>query len=128
MARDAKRHSQACKERYGWYKDRGICSTCGRVWAEPGHVRCKACEDNIAFYHNLRRAERTEAMRKRRAERIAAGICTECGKRKATEGMRMCPRCRAMRNDSTRKYKIEQRFKREADAARNRPSSINTGR
>jgi hypothetical protein len=32
--------------------------------------------------------------------------------------MRMCPRCRAMRNDSTRKYKIEKRIERDVRRAR----------
>ncbi len=128
MARDLKLKAKTCKERYEWYKGRGICTTCGRTWAEPGHVRCKECEDNIAVYHNRRREERRLAMRQKRAERIAAGICTECGKRPATDGMRMCPRCRAMRNDSTRKYKILQRIKKEAEEARQQTTETKTRR
>lgn len=118
MGRDLKLKSKVCKERYNWYKDRGICATCGRVWAEPGKVRCKACEAKIAACHAQRREERRQAKQQQRAQRIAAGICTECGKRPATEGMRMCPRCRAKRNDSTRKYKILKRIERDAQEAR----------
>lgn len=116
--RDLALKSKTNKERYKWYYDHGLCTTCGRVWAEPGRVRCKACEAKIAMYHDRAKAERQERQRQRRAERIAAGLCTECGKRKATEGMRMCPRCREMRNDSTRKYKIQKRIEREAQKAR----------
>ena len=118
MGRDLKLKAKTCKERYNWYYAHGICTTCGRTWVEPGHVRCKACEDKIAFYHNLNREERIERARQRRADRIAAGICTECGKRPATEGMRMCERCRQMRNDSTRKYRIQKKLKRQAEKER----------
>lgn len=118
MGRDLKLKSKVCKERYRWYKERGICTTCGRTWAEPGKVRCKACEAKIAACHEKRREERRQAKQEQRQQRIAAGICTECGKRPATEGMRMCPRCRAMRNDSTRKYKIMKRIERDVQEAR----------
>lgn len=109
MGRTKAQHSRENKERYNWYKERGICTTCGRVWGEPGHVRCKACENKIKAYHDRDSEKRKERKAAQRQERIAKGLCTECGKRPATEGMRMCPRCRAMRNDSTRKYKIHQR-------------------
>lgn len=118
MGRDLKLKSKVCKEHYNWYKDRGICTTCGQIWAEPGKVRCKACEAKIAACHEKRREERRRAKQEQRQQRIAAGICTECGKRPATEGMRMCPRCRAMRNDSTRKYKIQKKIEREIQEAR----------
>ena len=116
--RDLELKAQSCKERYYWYKERGICTTCGRVWAEPGRVRCKACEDKIRVYHERRRGERAALWRERRAERIAAGICTECGSRPATDGMRMCAICRERRNDSTRKYKIIKKIEREARKAK----------
>ena len=116
--RDLKRKKKALKERYDWYKERGICTTCGAVWVEPGHVRCKKCEEQIAKYHAASKEHRAELAKQRREKRIAAGMCTECGKRKATEGMRMCPRCREMRNDSTRKYKIVKRIEKRAQQAR----------
>ena len=120
MGRDEKLKRKTNKERYDWYKDRGICTSCGRVWAEPGFVRCKACEAKIAACHDKEREQRILTKREQRRQRIEAGLCTECGKRPASEGMRMCPRCRAMRNDSTRKYKIQKKIAREADEARRR--------
>ena len=116
--RDKALKSKTGKELRKWYQSRGICDSCGQVWAEPGHVRCKACEDKIRAYHAASREHRIELQRKRRAERIAAGICTECGKRKATEGMRMCPICRERRNDSTRKYKIRKKIARQNEKER----------
>lgn len=109
MGRTKAQHNRENRQRYRWYKERGICTTCGRVWAEPGRVRCKECAEAIRAYHNADREGRMQRAAEKRQERIANGLCTECGKRPATEGMRMCPRCRAMRNDSTRKYKIHKR-------------------
>ena len=116
--RDIKLKRKTCKERYDWYKDHGICTSCGQVWVEPGHVRCKVCEAKIKVYHDRDHEQRIQHKREIRQQRIEAGICTECGKRPAIEGMRMCARCRGMRNDSTRKWKIIQRIKREANKAR----------
>jgi len=118
MGRDIARKRKTCKDRYDWYKEHGICPSCGRKWSEPGRVYCKDCAAKIDAYKKAQRTERIEKKRQRRSERIAAGLCTECGARPATPGMRMCPRCRAMRNDSTRKYKIIKRIEKAADAAR----------
>lgn len=120
MYKDKLQQKQYQKDRYDWYKSRGICTVCGVSWAEPGHVYCKSCAEKNERCHARKREERIEAKRRRRADRIAAGLCTECGARPATEGMRMCPRCRAMRNDSTRKYKIGKKLDRIAEKARNR--------
>ena len=115
--RSREEHNAQNRERYRWYKDRGICTTCGRAWVVPGHVRCKECEAKIAKYHEASYDKRKEQQKQRRQERIAAGLCIECGK-PAIPGMRKCERCRMMRNDSTRKYKIQKRIERAAREAR----------
>lgn len=116
--RDLKLKSKTCKERYEWYKEHGICTTCGVKWAEPGHVRCKDCEKRIAYYHDQSKEARIKRKMEQRAERIAKGLCTECGIRKATPGMRMCPICRERRNDSTRKYRIHKKIIRNNEKER----------
>lgn len=109
MARDRELQARTCKGLYEWYKARGICVQCGRIWAEPGHVRCRTCAGIVKSYDDRYKVARAERARIRRQELIEKGLCTQCGTRPATPGMRMCPRCRAMRNDSTRKYRIHQR-------------------
>lgn len=103
--------------RYYELKRRGLCVTCGRTWAEPGHVRCKACAADI-----LRQSTASdpdgEKRRKRRENRVAAGLCIDCG-RPTKDGKQRCERCIEMRRDSTRKYKIMQKIDREAEKARN---------
>lgn len=120
--RDIQKKNQQNRERYYWYKERGICTSCGRVWAEPGYTLCKACEAKIKRCHDLKREQRVQAKREQRRQRIEAGLCTECGTRPALPGRRMCERCRDMRNDSTRKYKIMKRMERDAQRARERGS------
>ena len=116
--RDLALKSQTCKNLRKWYKESGICASCGQEWAEPGHTLCKGCNAKMAAYHAASREHRIEAARERRAKRIAEGICTECGKAPATEGMRMCPICREKRNDSTRKYKIKKKIKKQNEKER----------
>ena len=105
-------HNKDNRERYRWYRERGICTVCGRQWVEPGHVRCNTCYAKMNACLERTREQRNAYKAARRKALIEQGLCTECGKRPATEGMRMCSRCRDMRNDSTRKYKIQQRTKR----------------
>lgn len=119
--RDLKLKAKTSKERYEWYKSRGICVKCGRTWCEPGHTTCKACYAKETACH--RRADPDGSLhaakcKARRQARIEAGICTECGREPATEGLRMCPKCREMRNDSTRKYKMQRRIARKNEEQR----------
>lgn len=50
---------------------RGMCNSCGRVPAEAGHKKCRACADSAYA-------------RKRKAARIHSKLC-HCGKRAARE-------------------------------------------
>jgi hypothetical protein len=80
----------------------------------PGRTQCQFCYEKwkkSAAKSDPDGEKRRERQRQRRQERIEAGLCTECGK-PVIPGMRMCERCRNMRNDSTRKYKIKQRTKK----------------
>ena len=110
--------------------EQGVCVTCGWREVVPGWTQCQFCYDRwkeSAEKSDPGGERRRERARRQRAERIAAGICTECGTRKATEGMRMCERCREMRNDSTRKYKIHQRTLK-IEAGEMKPVSSGKGR
>ena len=101
--------------------DQGKCVTCGWRDVIPGRTQCQFCYDRwkaSAEKSDPGGERRRVRQREQRAQRIAAGICTECGKRPANPGKRMCERCRQMRNDSTRKYKIIKKIERAAEKAR----------
>lgn len=92
----------------------GMCTRCGKTWAEPGRKYCRACLAKHAAETNT--PENREKANLRRAERRAAGLCIDCGA--PTEGHQRCERCLEMRRDSTRKHAILKRIQREADRAR----------
>ena len=109
--------AQYNRDRRAWYIEHGICARCCREFAEPGHVHCRKC-----LQHEIDRRVKTRARdnakhRELRQERIAKGLCPYCGK-PATNGMKSCDRCRAMRRDSVRKYKILQRMDKQAERMR----------
>lgn len=85
-----------------WYIDHGICPLCGHEDAEPGKQLCFECgeRNRQICAERYRRDPKaniravTEARKRRREARYAAGLCTECGKRPHLEGVKMCGICR----------------------------------
>ena len=94
----------------------GHCVRCGVHWAEPGKTQCKEC----LIKHAIRQKAADPGWEKKKAKRqarIDAGLCIDCG-RPAQDGKKRCQRCIEKRRDSTRKYKIKQRTKKEVEKAR----------
>lgn len=97
------RQREQKKEEYAFYKSRGICVCCHQQDAVSGKTRCALCADihnqysanyiHRTNYHIEHADERHEKRKQERAERIANGICTKCGKRKARIGMKTCELC-----------------------------------
>lgn len=99
------------RERYYWYKEHGICVSCGQEDAAPGKVKCEECaakvaDRSMAAYYR-KREERKEAMRRRQRERYvkrrAEGLCADCGK-KASAGKRLCLDCFLRRRRYDKRY------------------------
>lgn len=107
------------KERRDVLRDKGLCTRCGKTWAEPGRAWCRKCADQHKRY------TKSDAYReKHRAwleERVNAGKCIDCGAA-VRDGRLRCDRCNEMRKDSNRKYRITQRIKQEAKRNRRRIS------
>lgn len=120
-----RRGAEKARQRRDELREMGMCTRCGKTWAEPGRSTCRRCADR----HNadVRRWDPTgEKKRQRRQARIDAGLCIDCG-RPVGDGRQRCQACRDARMDSARKYKINQRIKREAERARaagGRPANI----
>lgn len=105
------------RERYYGLKEAGMCVKCGAP-AEPGKTMCRKCLDAHVQYAQKFKDELRETKRKRRAERIEAGLCIDCGKPVGDNEHTRCKRCREMRMDSVRKYRITKRIQKQADEAR----------
>lgn len=100
--------NKVTQQRRRWYLEHGICPRCGRndlMGDETICPECRAKDTNNALtkrnrsqynmYHN-------EWSRITYQNRKKQGICTRCGKRKATEGMTTCTLCRAKNNETRR--------------------------
>ena len=99
------------QERYYWYKEHGICVSCGQADAAPGKVKCEECaakvaDRSMAAYYR-KREERKEAMRRQQRERYAKrrakGLCADCGK-KTSAGKRLCLDCFLRRRRYDKRY------------------------
>lgn len=112
--RDADRERN--RKRYNVLKLRGMCVRCGERAAEAGKVMCKLCRKRTNQVY--RDSDPGWAKRyERRDQLIAAGLCIDCSQ-PTENGKQRCPKCIEARRDSTTKYRIIQRIKREADRAR----------
>lgn len=87
------------KERYIWYKSKGICPRCGCEDAAPGRVYCLNCLDIQAIAEMKWRSgkdlsEKNKVdCKKRYLKAKEAGICVRCHKHKAREGKVTCQFC-----------------------------------
>lgn len=90
-------------------KNAGMCVSCGTRAAEAGKVMCKRCAQRSHDYAVTYDPgwKKHKAMRDARK---AAGLCIDCGR--PSEGFTRCQRCRAMRLDSFRKYKIMRKIRK----------------
>ena len=94
MTGDAKaKLAEYNKDRYEWLKDKGYCVTCGHARAAAGFVQCPDCQ----YKGRLRAIKRDpegprQGMKRLRAERAEAGLCTCCGE-PAREKRKLCERC-----------------------------------
>lgn len=97
------KHKKYENETRKWYKEHGICPTCGKNELFGDENNCPECRakkaewmqkarekngDKISTQHNI-------SQNKRYHELIDAGICPNCKKRPAYNGMRMCSICHA---------------------------------
>ena len=93
------------KELRDWYFQHGICVACGQADAAPHIKLCWEClyksnERKCKYRANMteeqKQSERkkdAERIKKRYAERKAAGKCVRCGKKPAASGRAMCVMC-----------------------------------
>ncbi len=105
-----------------------LCPKCGRHSPAPGRTLCEACLGKARAAEHARYLKRKsegaayggrdpesrrrmarERARKRRRERLEAGLCTACGERKPAGGNAVCEMCREERRAAERKLYAERR-------------------
>jgi hypothetical protein len=108
---------------YQWYKAHRICPQCGRRDADQGFVWCGVCREKYrARYRWSERKNYVEnknyyidRQRKVRAARLAAGLCTQCGKRPPREGLQSCQKCADARKLRAMRQKYREIVEAEKD-------------
>lgn len=120
-------HNKANRDRRAWLKDHGFCIVCGCTYNEPGYALCKGCIKRREVHdkkYDPTGERRRQNNQRRREERIAAGLCTECGKPVDILG-HVCLRCKEMRRDCVRGYKLKKRIERQTEETRRRLDAKN---
>lgn len=96
-------------------KDEGLCTRCGKRWAEAGRCKCRICrEEAQAYYRDNRVRERiNEYKHNLRDERRENWRCVNCGA-KLTENElstnSRCAKCRKKRMEWTTVARIRMRI------------------
>lgn len=96
-------NAQRCKERYYFYKLKGICVRCGRDRAMINSTECPECAEKRAIKDSKRKFKEgyreydADNHKNQRLRRLEQGLCTRCGKSKKNSDFKMCEYCRAKR-------------------------------
>ena len=120
---DRERHRKRTADRLA----RGMCPRCGKIPPAPGRSLCEPClerdrETRRARYAEARaggapyggrdpesrRRMARERARKRRRERVEAGLCPRCGREPVEDGA-VCEPCREARRAAEKKLYAERR-------------------
>lgn len=103
------------RERRAWYKEHGICIDCGRVFSDPGRVRCHMCMKRQRASRLTSDPDGSKNMTRKkelREERKAAGLCIDCGK--PNDGVHArCATCLKKRRESQMILYIRKKIKAE---------------
>lgn len=117
-AKSSRKSRKSAHSAYYQARNSGRCYLCGKL-AIPGKGLCEEHYAEKKEYQRKYREKNHDVIRQKRLDKIAAGLCIDCGQPVGDEHTR-CPRCRELRMDSNRKYRITKRIEREAEEARKR--------
>ncbi len=116
-----KRTEEMAKDRQ-FYAEHGICPRCHKNKLFGDEKVCPECKAENTNRIMLKRKDRIpeynaymrDYLRKEHHRRIAEGICTRCGKRKADSGYKTCGNCRSKetRKKQVRNYQPLTRYER----------------
>lgn len=101
--KERKSKAQKAKERYQRRKENNICVFCQKqdAYTLSGKVLCFECSQKrdkyLKDYYSKNAMEKKSKNKEKRAKCAQQGICTNCKKRKAEDGFKLCPVCRAKR-------------------------------
>lgn len=100
---------------YAKRKEEGLCTRCGKRWAEAGRALCGPCREKKQKWYrdnNMREYLHDYKVRQR-AERREKGLCINCGKKLLPEEIGVnthCKTCRAKDMERTTVQRIRMRI------------------
>lgn len=89
-------------------KAAGLCVRC-ECPAEQGKVVCRECREKIKAHPSHAREYRLNLRRALREKRLAAGLCTQCGKKEAVENRACCDTCGQRSRDLAKETRASRR-------------------
>lgn len=99
-----------------FYAEHGICQDCGHEFAEPGHVRCKACAE---LFNNRKKQRDPDGSKHRqylkdlREYRRANGLCLDCN-RPVVLGRMRCAKHLESERQAMQVQRIKKRVRKQA--------------
>ena len=96
----ARKSNERTKAYKDYYLRIGVCPVCRKRKVTPGYKSCYPCREKISlrkkkiYSDPIKKEQRLQARKEKRAKLVEEGICTNCGKNKAEKGFRTCPDCR----------------------------------
>lgn len=103
------------RKRYSENRNEGKCVKCGWRWAEAGRSMCRICHRKMMLGRKKSDpdgSKHREWIKNREAERKAAGLCVDCGKKIGDDTGRFirCSACRRYKAECMQVYRIRKRI------------------
>lgn len=113
--KELKRFKEYGRNRYAERRDEGLCTRCGKRWAEAGRTKCRPChERDLKWYRDNNTREYLYDYKKRqKVERKEKNLCVNCGCPLEPQEIGVntnCAKCRAKRMERTTVKRIQMRI------------------
>lgn len=94
---------------YAKRKDEGLCTRCGKRWAEAGQTKCKQCrERDQKWYRDNNMREYLYAYKqKQRNERRENNLCINCGRKLLIEEIGVNSKCKKCRDKDMERITVK---------------------
>ena len=113
--KDLERFSRSGRKRYDERKEEGLCTRCGKRWAEAGRRKCRLCRerDQKHYRENNTREYLYNYKKRQKAERKENNLCVNCGQPLDLSEIGIntfCARCREQRREAQNVRRLRMRI------------------
>lgn len=113
--KDLERFKKSTHKRYAERKEEGLCTRCGKRWAEAGRTKCRPCyeRDRKWYRDNNTREYLYDYKKRQKAERGEKNLCVNCGQPLEPHEIGVntnCEKCRAKQMERTTVKRIQMRI------------------